>query len=384
MPSAALRVTPPRIQRWALAAAGYAPAALPALVMIGLGLWGLARQSAMGNDEVATRWAALLNLGQLFHLLDTVDAVHGFYYLLMHAWMAVGTSPAVMRVPSVAAMAVAVALISVLGRRLSRSGWTGLFSGLIVALTPVISFYAQTARSYAMVFACVAGMTLVFARAVEAEAANAPRSLTVRRWVAYGVLVTVAGYLNEMSLLVLAAHAVTLALARPARRAQVHWVLASAIGAALVLPLVLISVREHAAVAWIPRPGLTDLRILFQDYFGATTVVAVALVLGAVFAVLPSSKSSPPWWRAGGVTLPSVAAPLLVVPAGLLLAESMVGPPLYVDRYVLFGEAGAALLAAAGLYKVGQWLTRPARVRVRPAVAARTAAAGPDPAEPGV
>jgi mannosyltransferase len=51
-----------------------------------------------------------------------------------------------------------------------------------------------------------------------------------------------------------------------------------------------------------------------------------------------------------------VAAPLLVVPAVLLILESLAGPPLYIDRYVLYGEAGAALLAGAGLYWIGQWL----------------------------
>ena len=51
-----------------------------------------------------------------------------------------------------------------------------------------------------------------------------------------------------------------------------------------------------------------------------------------------------------------MAAPLLVVPAALLLLESLVGPHLYVDRYVLYGEAGAALLAGGGMYRVGQWL----------------------------
>jgi mannosyltransferase len=51
-----------------------------------------------------------------------------------------------------------------------------------------------------------------------------------------------------------------------------------------------------------------------------------------------------------------VALPLLVVPAGLLLLESVVASPLYVDRYVLYGEAGAALLAGAGAYRAGEWL----------------------------
>jgi len=45
-----------------------------------------------------------------------------------------------------------------------------------------------------------------------------------------------------------------------------------------------------------------------------------------------------------------------VVPAALLFGESLVGTPLYVDRYVLYGEAGAALLAGAGMYRIGCWL----------------------------
>ena len=138
--------------------------------MAGLGVWGLARDSSMGNDEVATRWAALLSLHQLARLLRHVDAVHGLYYLLMHGWMAVGTSPAVMRIPSVISMAVAVALTVIIGRRLTGSGWAGLFAGLIVALTPAISYYAQTARSYALVFACVLGSTLALLHALAAEA----------------------------------------------------------------------------------------------------------------------------------------------------------------------------------------------------------------------
>ena len=148
----------------------YAPVILAAAVMAVLGVWGLARDSSMGNDEVATRWAALLSLHQLAHLLRHVDAVHGLYYLLMHGWMAVGTSPAVMRIPSVIAMVVAVALTVIIGRRLTGSGWAGLFAGLIVAFTPTISYYAQTARSYALVFACVVGSTLALLHALAAEA----------------------------------------------------------------------------------------------------------------------------------------------------------------------------------------------------------------------
>ena len=277
----------------AAAAGKYAPVGIAAAAMAVLGLWGLARDSSMGNDEVATRWAALLSLRDLAHLLNTVDAVHGLYYLVMHVWVAVGTSPTVLRIPSVLAMIVAVALTAILGRRLTGSGWVALFSGLVMALTPVITYYAQTARSYAMVVTCVLGATLVLLRALNAEVTGAAGTVVARRWVAYGALVTLGGYLNELSLLIVAAHAVTVLLARYGRRTVRHWAAAAAVGAGLVLPLVVISIRESGAVHWITRPGLAELRILFQDYFGATTAAAVLVLACAIVAVLPPDG----WWR---------------------------------------------------------------------------------------
>jgi mannosyltransferase len=374
--------------RWAGASSWYGPALAAALVMAVLGAWGLERDSSMGNDEVATRWAALLPLHQLVHLVRNVDAVHGLYYLLMHGYLAVGSSPAVMRIPSVLSMVAAAALVAILARRLTGSGWAALFAGLIMALTPVITYYAQTARSYALVYLCVVGATLLLLRALRAEHSvdpggrppGAPRSplraerrpaaaaaqLVIWPWVSYAALMLLAGYLNEMALLALIAHGVTTALARYGRRTFLHWLVAAAVAALLVAPLAVLSAREDAAVAWIPRPGPGAARVLFHDYFGATTGLAVLLFLCAVLALLPGRGQGPwpeepagtatPWWRRGGVSVQSVGAPLLILPGLVLALESLVAHPLYVDRYVLYGEAGAALLAGAGAYRAGQWL----------------------------
>jgi mannosyltransferase len=139
------------------------------------------------------------------------------------------------------------------------------------------------------------------------------------------------------------------------------WAAVAALSVIVVLPLAALSARQDAAVAWIRRPGLTSLPILFHDYFGATTALAVLLLCCAMAAVLPPlhrgrRAPGPAWWSQGGVSLPSVAAPLLVVPGALLILESLVARPLYVDRYVLYGEAGAALLAGAGVVRIGRWL----------------------------
>jgi mannosyltransferase len=245
-----------------------------------------------------------------------------------------------------------------------------LFAGLITALTPSISTYAQTARSYAFVFVCVVAQTLVLLRALRAEAAGAPRGQLRRRWLAYGALMVLAGYLNEMSLLVLAAHLVTILLARQGRQTVKHWAVTSAISVVLVAPLLAISIRQDRALVWISRPGLRDVWILYHDYFGATIWAPVLVAACAVVALLPErgrgsgggagtgarAVAEAAWWRSGGVSVASVAAPLLFVPATVLLVESLIGAPLYVDRYVLYGEAGAALLAGAGICKIGQWL----------------------------
>jgi mannosyltransferase len=356
--------------------AWYWPAAAAAAVMLALGLWGLARDSAMGNDEVATRWAALLSLPQLAHLLRNLDAVHGAYYLFMHGWMVVGTSPLVMRIPSLIGMTLAAGLVAVIGRRLSGSAWIGLVAGLVTALTPAISYYAQTARSYALVFASVTAATLALIWALGRRGEPAPR-----RWLAYGALITVSGYLNELALLVLTAHAVTVLLARYGRAAFLRWARAAVIGAVLVVPVVVVSSRETGAVTWISRPDAASLGLLYHDYFGATLAVSIALIICAVAALLPplpgeeaGDEPGPAWWRASGVSLPSVAAPLLIVPAVLLIAESLVARPFYVDRYVLFGEAGAALLAGAGVLRIGRWLAGRAGTSRRRAVIAVPAA----------
>jgi mannosyltransferase len=340
---------------WSGAVVTWLPIAFAAAIMAVLGVWGLSRHDAMGNDEIVTRYASTLGLGQLAHLLEHTDIYHGFYYVVMHPWVAVfGTTPSAIRVPSVIAMTVAVGLMVYIARRLSGSAWTGLFAGLIMALTPEISFYAQTAREYATIVAVVLCATLALMRAIEAEMADAPGDRIRTRWLVYALLITLCGYLNELTLAVLAAHLVTVLLARPGRRAVRHWFAAGAVGAFLVLPVVAISIHQDSAASWITRPDAHDLEVLFHDYFASVTWVAVCLLGCAVVAILPDGH--PAWWRRRGISLPSVAAPLLVVPAGLLIVESVVGHPLYVDRYVLYGEAGAAMLAGAGVYRIGRWL----------------------------
>src|SRR5258708_19417378 len=117
----------------------------------------------------------------------------------LRSGVVLGTSQTVIRIRSLIAAVAVVALAAHVGRRLSGSGWTGLFAGLVMALTPSTSFYAQTARSYTMVTLCVLGSTLALVRALEAEAAGQDRAQIIPRCLAHAALIAPTRYLNDLS-----------------------------------------------------------------------------------------------------------------------------------------------------------------------------------------
>ncbi|MFC3577935.1 glycosyltransferase family 39 protein [Streptomyces yaanensis] len=310
---------------------------VPVVVMFALGLWGLDRDG-MWRDEAVTFQVARRSTPQIWHLLGTVDAVHGLYYLLMHMVLAVHPGEVLLRLPSVCGAALTAGLVAALGTRLGRPR-VGLWAGLLYAVTPMVGHYAQEGRSYALVAAGVAGATLLLVRAVRGGT-----------WWPYGVVVAVTCVLHEFAVLVLLAHACTLALARVPGKAWLRWL--CAVGAALVvlLPLVLVSRGQAAQVAWLTAPDGRSVERLVGEFAGPARVVLVPyLVLMALAVRLPEPKP--------GVSLAGVALPLMVLPPAVLMGVSQVSP-LYDDRYVLYSLAGAPLLAAAGAERVARAVWR--------------------------
>src|SRR5580698_6028034 len=175
---------------------------------------------SLWRDEAYTKDAIARPVGQIFTLLGHMDAVHGAYYLLMHVVVgAIGTSATALRFPSLCAMVVATACTAAIGRRaaalaqqansadrsrLNVPALTGFLSGMVFATAPYMTYYAQTARSYAIVtmFAMIATYLLL-------------RAYPDGRWwwwAAYAAAAALTGLFNLFGLLILAAHGVTLLL----------------------------------------------------------------------------------------------------------------------------------------------------------------------------
>jgi mannosyltransferase len=302
---------------------------IPAAAALALGLWGLRRQDSMWRDESVTYQVAHRSLPDLWGLLGNVDAVHGLYYLLMHGVFALWDGGLdALRLPSVLATAVAAAGIGATGRRLAGVR-VGVLSGLAFALLPMVQQYAQEGRSYALVCAAVIWATYVLLRGVEW---GGPWT-----WMVYAALVTVACWLHEFAALVLVAHAVTLWWCGVARPTVWRWARASASAMATVLPLAMVSAgQSERQLGWLGRPS-GSAWLMFGMLSCAGGLLAWAL-----------RRRPAPDPAAASVDLVRLALPLLVVPTGLLMTTSLI-KPWYVDRYVLYGMAGLALLVGAAL-----------------------------------
>ncbi|MFF7384046.1 glycosyltransferase family 39 protein [Streptomyces griseoluteus] len=307
-------VAPPRVPERHTTA----PVLVPAVLAVVLGLWGLTRQGGMWRDESVTYQVSHRPLGELPALLGRIDAVHGLYYLLMHGVFALWDGGLVaLRLPSVAATALAAAGVGTLGSRLAGPR-AGVLAGVLFALFPATQQYAQEGRSYALVTAGVVWVTYLFVRATGSAARG--------WWAGYGALLAVVCWLHEFAALVLLAHAVTLRLLGvPWRR----WgVAAAGVLVAAAPPAVVGATQAGRQLGWLGRPSPAM-------WLAFLAVSALGLLLSRV----------PPL---ADRTVTALALPLLTVPPGFLITLSLLRP-WYVDRYVLYALTGLALLGGLAL-----------------------------------
>ncbi|MFG3428269.1 hypothetical protein [Streptomyces californicus] len=353
---------------------------IPAVWTVVLGLWGLSRQNSVWRDEAATWQVARRSTGDIVRMLEHVDVVHSLYYLCMHGLFAgFGPSTTVLRLPSVLAVAAAVACVALIGHRLAGA-YVGLGAGLALGLLPAVQFYLQEGRPYALVAAGSAASTLLLVNALRGRARK-------RTWAAYACAVLVCGWLNWLALLILPAHLITLLWSRAPRGVRVRWAVAAGAATAGVLPLALFSLDQSGQVSWVPP-------LTWHMMIGPAILLAIG-GLGGLLGRRTGTGTAPGTGmgtaertgvagrtdrtgradrtdladregRPGPVTgSPSVAAvglPLLAVPQLGLIGLSLV-KPLFVDRYILFSLLGLALLIGA---LIGRAVDEVAR-RSRPA-----------------
>lgn|GEM_PF-2551577 len=336
--------TPRRIQTWIFWA-------LAALYVVARA-WHLAA-ICLDGDEI---FSVLVARGSWIKL--TVDAardsVHppAFYYLVK-LWMSLGgdsllwlrTLPALF---SVAALAPLVLLCRELRlRRVEINCAVG-----VLAIHPLLIYYAQHVRMYSLLLLCAMTSLWLFARAIRAAA---PRQIAWR-FVALTAANIALVYSHYYGWLIVGCEGLYILFWKRGR----FWPAAGSTAAAVAAFAPWLYLAGKAAIAkgglssnlgWIPRPSLGDVCWTLAEFMGlgdypetwkpvVWTIFVIVLLVGAVAVVRRARRDEVRALRAAAFLAFFVAGPVLLAFAVSLLAKNSV----WGQRHLIFAAAPLTVL----------------------------------------
>ncbi|MGN7861322.1 glycosyltransferase family 39 protein [Microbacterium sp. 22303] len=332
-----------------------------------LGLWGAlvglfaVAASAAGSwipslwgDEAASLMSATRPLPSLIHMLSYVDAVHGLYYLGLHAWIDVfGPSAFSIRFPSALAVGVCAAAVVWLCGRFGTLRFA-VVAGVFAAVLPRLIFAGEEARSYAMTAALAAVLIAILVEIGRRD------SRAVGGWIAYAAVLTVGIWLFLYVALMVPAALVIVLLSPALRRRWRAWMLSTGIALVLCTPLAWFGFLQRRQIAFLAvRESVTAEVVLknmwFQEWW--FTAIAWALILVAVIAfareLIQMRRAGAGRWRTPGIRLEVVALSWMIVPMGLLLAVTPF-VAVYTARYGSFSAPAVAIVMALGVRRLAR------------------------------
>lgn len=294
-------------------------------------------------DEAIAINSARLDLGGMIDSLARTEGNPPLYFGLLDGWMRVfGTSEAAVRSLSALAGTATIPLAFAIGRRLATPP-VGIAAAALVAFNPLLVWFSQEARPYALLVLLSGASFLFFA-----EALGNPTARLLGAWATASGLALATHYFA--GILILPEALWLLHRVRPRRPVLL------AIGGFSVVPLALIplvaaqgQVQDYSfvkgeslatrVVAQVPKQWLVG-----YDAPAEKASVAVAAALTAVAGWLALVRSEGSERRAMRLAAGTGGAALAVP-----LVLGVVGADYFLSRYVLAAWLPVALVVAVGL-----------------------------------
>jgi mannosyltransferase len=323
------------------------------------GVLGLFRVGSKGvwHDEAFSEAMARLDLSSLWSATVPREAFSGLYFVLLHLWLRLGDSETWLRLPSAICGILAAWVLFVVTRRLFGQR-TATIAGVLLACNAFFVRYEQEARSYTLALLAVLLATYALVRAVDQPSRG--------HWITYTAAGAFAIYAHFFAALVIAAHLLSLLLFRPNRLRTWNTWMGCGFMAILVAPLALVMTlnNELQRRAFIPRPTLRSLPLLFLELTGAQgmsrsgRLLLLAYFLACCVGLLATARAvlTVHEARREGLWPLALVMMWLGVPVLGSLAMSLV-QPVFLARYLIIALPPLIILASIGI----STLTTPSR-----------------------
>ena len=333
--------------------AGPLIAAVVATVVVNLP--GIAKPS-MWYDEAASVSAVSRPLRDIWQMIQSVDVVHGLYYMLLHGWVTVcGSSVFSMRTLSLIGLCIATAGLSVYARRLDKGVIFWVAAVSVMAILPRVSREGTEIRADVFALAAMVWAFVVLQSLIGSYANDGARPSSIAaRWALYGLLVVASGYFALLSLLCVPAQILLVILQKPMRRQLlIGQVISLAVAFVILLPVLILGWQQRQLISWISYTpvrllGSVGISLLFTGQSPLPLVVWAAVGLAAaIFYVVAVIGTVAGLRKSPAVTWANLM--WFVFPTLLLTGLTLMNWPIYQQRYLLPMTPAACLLFAAGL-----------------------------------
>jgi Dolichyl-phosphate-mannose-protein mannosyltransferase len=282
--------------------------AVVALTVLGAALRIVVAHQSVFADELSTYWISVdHSLGGVLSLLYSTGPIHHAEITpplsFLASWLTTrpGSSPELLRLPSLLAGTATIPLIYLLGRR-TVGARAALLAAAVTALSPFMIYYSTEARAYGLMMFFVVGAVLSMLLAIDTG--------RNRYWWLYAICSATAFYSHYTCIFVLGVALAWLLWSEPARRRAA--LLATAGAALLVVPWI------PGLIADLRSPTVTILSDLSPFTANSVTQDLGHWALGYPFIQVPSLALTSPELS----QLPGVPALVLL---GLALILSVAG-----------------------------------------------------------
>jgi len=326
-------------------------------------------------DEAITARLLQLDLGGLLRAIPDSESTPPLYYLLAWLWTHVfGTGEAGIRSLSALLGTATIAVVWALGRRLGGAR-AGLTAAALAAVNPMLVWFSQEARAYALLALLAALSTLLWLQALEHGTPTSGRRST--RLLAWGGVAALALATHYYALFLVAPQALWLVLRAPGARERAAALALPAVAAAALAPLALGQRANDTAafitnsalltrLAQLPKQFVVGYDAPLEPLLVAVGALAVLAGFAGLAALLTGRLAAPQRERSEAARL----AALTAVALGLPILAAFAGEDHLITRNVLFVLPLACALAGAGLATAAHAVPRGAALALAAACAA--------------